>query len=244
MYQRATADEKALLLKKNFAFDELLCYYSKAEDKFIYSEDKAKFMKYNHNLVNHIYSDGLLIQGEYAQAGYDTQDSDFYRDDEGIVLKKITTVGFRELLQLYIELRKDGTNETMIVRYEMENPLFKPAYDQLGESGIKTCTWMERKIKERVIATSPETIMLICNEFFNQVGNEKFISKAKAKVILQDIYKKFQITGVTPSLSVLKGSRWYTITPTKKRVDGKDTNGIILKQIRSELTLSRRMKKK
>jgi hypothetical protein len=243
MYHSGTAEEKALILKK-MDIEDLLCYYDKDSDKYIYSEDKARYMEYNHNLVNHIYSSGLQIRSAYADAGFMTEEDEYYRDDEGIILKKIATTGFKELLQQYIALRKDGTNDDIILRYELENPIFKQAVDQLGESGIKTCKWMESKIAERVFATSPETIILITNEFHKQVGNDVFISKANAKKLLQSIYEKYEIKGVRPTLSVLSKSKWYITTDVKKRVDGKDTNGIILKAIRSSHSLINRMKKK
>jgi hypothetical protein len=243
MYQKGTTDEKALLLKKDLS-EDLLCYYSKDDDKYIYSEDKAKYMEYNHNLVNHIYSSGLSIRNAYADAGFMTEEDEFYRDDEGIILKKIATTSFKELLQQYIDLRKDGSNEEMIMRYELENPLFKPAYDQLGESGIKTCKWMESKITNKVIATSPDTVLFVSNEFHKQVGDDVFISKADAKKLLQSIYEKYDIEDGSPKISILAQSKWYTINEVKKRVNGKDTNGIILKAIRSPLTMANRLKKK
>jgi hypothetical protein len=242
MYQTGTAEEKALILKK-MDIEDLLCYYDKDTDKYIYSEDKAKYMEYNHNLVNHIYSSGLQIRSAYANAGFMTEEDEYYRDDEGIILKKISTTGFKELLQQYISLRKDGTNENMILRFELENPIFKPALDQLGESGISTCKWMESKITERVIATSPETVLLITNDFHKQVGDDVFISKADAKKLLQSIYEKYDIKGTRPKLSLLSKSKWYSTSQTKKRVNGKDTNGIILKTVRSPLTMANRLKK-
>jgi hypothetical protein len=241
-YKSGTPEFRSLLLKQ-IDTESLLCYYNPKTDEYIYSEDKAGSMIYKHHLANHIYSNGVLIQNAYKDAGFladDNAEIEIYDDD--ILMKKLTTIGFRELLSQYIDLRKVGTNTHLIAKYELENSLFQPAYDQLGESGIKTCKWMESKIKDRVIATSPDTILLITNEFFKQVGNEVFISKANAKKLLQTIYEKNKIKGVRPSLSVLSQSKWFITTETQKRVDRKQTNGIILKQIRYPVTMNKKLK--
>lgn len=243
-YKEGTADFRSLLLKQ-IDTESLICYYDQKTDEYVYSEDKAVSMIYKHHLANHIYSNGVLMRNAYNEAGFipDENDETEIFDDNTIV-KKIATNGFRELLQQYIALRNKGTNLHLIARFELENPLFKVAVDQIGESGIKSCKWMESKIRERVIATSPETILLVVNEFFKGVGNETFISKAKAKALIKSIYTKLNIKGVTPSLDVLKKARWFEVTEIQKRIDGKKTRGIILKQTRRELSLANRLKRK
>lgn len=220
--------------KNRLDIEDLVCYFDDETNKYIYSELKEKYLIYNHELINKVYNNGISIRDSYIKAGFKLESDQFYRKDEEIILKKASTVGFRELLEQYMKLKKENSEKVLIERYELENPIFKEAWEVLGESGIKTCEYVESNIKERIYAKSDTTMKGVYNTFFKKVGNNNFISNSDAKMILISVFDDYRIKGYKPTLGVLYDCKWFDVSTGKRRIDGKAINGIILNQIRNQ----------
>jgi hypothetical protein len=187
---------------KRMDIDDLICFYDEDADSYIYSELKEEYLKHNFNLCNHIYTNGLTLRDSYKNAKLETG-KEIYANCDETILKKIITVGFKELLINYIELRKSNKDEEMINRYELEHPIFKEAYDLLGVKGISTCNYVESAIQELIYAKSDKTMSLLFNEFFKIVGENNFIDNKTAKEIIKSIYAKHKIKSGKCAVTVL-----------------------------------------
>ena len=226
--------EEREVYAKRVDIDDLVCYYDKEDDKFLYSELKEKYFRYNFKLVEFIYSNGLNIRESYLKSGYSPKEYKMGKLEETL-LKTITKVGFKELLQKYIELREEpGTSEVLILidQFNREHPLFKEAYDKLGKAGINTCSFVEKRIKEKLYATDDKTLDVVYRNFYDKVGENIFISNKKAKDLLIEIYAKFKITSFKPTVSMLKNCTWFEVNYMSNRINNVKTVGITLKKIK------------
>jgi hypothetical protein len=210
--------------------DDLMCYHDAETDKFVYSEMKEKYLEYNYNLCNHTYTDGLTLRQNYRNAKLNNG-SDISRNDDDVILRTIVSIGFRELLEQYIELRENNIEKALILRYELENPLFKKAYDLLGRSGIASCKYVEKKIKEQVFAKSDDTMQAIYTAFYKKVGADNFITLAEAKKVLRDILTLYNVKGASPKVTMLNQCYWFKLETYHRKVNGSKCRGIILKVI-------------
>lgn len=229
-YNKLNTEEREVYSKR-MTIDDLVCYYDEIDDKFVYSELKEKHFRFNYTVVNHIYANGLNIREAYIKSGLDSGTQNWTGKLEDVVVKKITKVGFRELLEEYISLRETGQDE-IAATFEAEHPLFKQAYDKLGASGIKTCGYVEKEIKERLYAKDDSVLEVVYRNFFKKIGDGNFISNKEAKAILIDIFKLFKITSVKPTTTMLKNCRWFEVESKAKKVNGEVINGVIIKSIK------------
>ena len=216
------------IYSKRMTIDDLVCYYDEDDDKFVYSELKEKHFRFNYNVVNHIYTNGVNVRESYNNAGLKPGNQVWTGSLEDVVLKKITKVGFRELIEEYIKLRESNQDDIAEV-FELEHPLFKEAYDKLGASGIRTCGYVEKDIKERLYAKDDNVLEVVYRNFFNTVGDNNFISNKEAKELLKNIYAKFKITSVKPTTSMLKECKWFKTESKAKRDGNNIVNGLIIK---------------
>lgn len=191
---------------KRMDIDDLVCFYDEEKDCYLYSELKEQYLKHNFNLCNHIYTNGLTLRESYKNANLETSNQVYANCDE-VVLKRIVTVGFKELLKNYIELREANTDDEILKRYELEHPIFEEAYELIGVNGISTCNYVESAIQELIYAKSDKTLSLLYNEFFKIVGENKFISNKDAKEVIKSIYTKHKIKSGKSTVTVLNGCK-------------------------------------
>lgn len=218
---------------KRMKIDDLICFYDEEADSYIYSELKEEYLKHNFNLCNHIYTNGLTLRDSYINAKLEIS-NEIYANCDEVILKKIITVSFKELLQNYIELRKSNSNDEIIKRYELEHPIFKEAYELLGTKGISTCNFVESAIQELIYAKSDKTMMLLYKEFYNIVGENNFIDSKTAKEIIKSIYTKHKVISGKSTVTVLNGCKWFEVVETSKKINGKTTHGIRVNKIERE----------
>lgn len=186
--------------------DDLVCFYDEENDCYRYSELKEQYLKHNFNLCNHIYTNGLTLRDSYISANMEVS-KQIYANCDDIILKRIVTIGFKELLKNYIELRESNINDEMIKRYDLEHPIFKEAYELIGVNGISTCNYVESAIQELIYAKSDKTLNLLYNEFYKIVGDGNFIDNKTAKNIINSIYTKHKIKSGKSSVTVLNGCK-------------------------------------
>lgn len=218
IYNKATELEKETLRKRDIS--DLFCVFD--GQALEYSHFKEQYTRFNYNLTQSIYKNGLSLRTAYDKAGIVGVDWNLYNEFDETIIKKIVTVSFRDLLEQYIELRKRNENLILIQRFETEYPLFKEAFDQLGESKINTCGFVESKIIE-ALKTVKSMDSVFC-EFYKEVGPDRFISSADAKELLKKIYLKLDIKG-SPTASLLKKCNFLKVDESKPRINGKSVNG-------------------
>jgi hypothetical protein len=226
--------ESKRVYKKRIVDDDIIYYYDDKLEEYIYSELKVKYLIYNHYLLCHVYQNGISIRESYRASKFDTADSYVHIGDNKVLLKQISSVSFKTLLQIYIALRNEGTDHAHITEYEYEYPIFREAYDKLGESGIKTCNYVRSAIQEALEAQSYNTLSVVYKKFYDEVGEGSFVSNRDAKLILREIFSKYRFTRVKPTVTILDGCRWFTVQRAKKRRDGRQVDGIILCKVSND----------
>jgi hypothetical protein len=225
-YTLLTDDLKPSYVER-MCIDDLVCSYEKESDTYVYNDDKAKYMEHNHRLVNKVYKDGLSVRGSYRKEGFEDPKIR-YRDDSNIILDKVSTDSYENLLRQYIALVEQQADESLRKRYEVEYPEFRAAFELLGKKGIETCKYREKKIKARMLALSNETLEIVHRSFFKEVGNNEFIRKNEAKILLRKIYAGINLKAYNPTASILKTCRWYDVKYEKRTIDGKRVEGLVL----------------
>jgi len=221
IYNKLTPEEQETLRKRDVS--DLFCLFN--GESFEYSHFKEQYTRFNYNLTQSVYKNGLSLRQAYNKAGLVATDINMYGKFDEIIIKKIVTVSFRDLLEQYIQHRLENNNHLLIERFNLEYPLFKDAFDLIGQSGINTCGFVESKIIDAV--KLKKSINTVYREFLNIVGLNKFISYTEAKDILKTIYDKLEIKGL-PTASLLKDSNIFTVIESKPRINGKSVRGITI----------------
>jgi len=223
--------EKRRAYSQRLNLDGDFCYYNELTDVFEYSEMKEKFSDYNFELNQHIYKNGINIREAYLKAGIDPKYQE-YRNYDDVVLKSIVTVSFQTLLEQYIELRNQrNADEDLIERYEKENPLFKDAYNRLGEKKINSLKFCKEAIEEALYSTNDSVRNALYESFIRKVGENNFISNADAKELLKNIASVLKIKGAM-KVSDLSNVSWLEVIVTERRINGKQTKGIVIKRVK------------
>lgn len=217
MFNRSSESEKESFLKK---FELENVFLSLEDNQFEYSELKEKYEQYNYHLTQKIYKNGLSLKTEYDTESIDLN---YYKKHDDIIINKITTVSFKDLLIEYINLRKDTDDLKIVKQYESEYPIFKEAYEKLGEKRINSCKFIEKNIIEKLNEINSKQI--IFDTFKNRL-TQSFISNANTKELLKKIYKDLNIQG-TPTASILNDCNYFIKGVDKE--NGKTINGYKLK---------------
>lgn len=218
IYNRLTDDyERQVYLKRN-DIENLMCYVENNE--YVYSELKELYLKYNSKLKNHVYRNGLSIKEEYTRLGIDPGVEYVYNSDE-IILSKMNTVSFKELLKQYILLRNENTNKELIESYEEEFQIFKKAYDILGSGKLATLDYSETKINKAL--KEVEILDIAFKKLFLKI-NPGFISSSDLKIKISDIYKELKIDK-TAKASDIETSNLFEVKKINKKINGKTVRG-------------------
>lgn len=217
MFNRSTDEEKESFINK-FDLENVFISYENNEMK--YSDIKEKYEQYNYYLTQEIYKNGLSLKTEYNNEG---EDINKYSEFDSIVINKIKTWSFKDLLKEYIELKNEGDNDYMINRYEQEYPLFKEAYYKLGEKKINSCKYVEKTIIEKLKEIN--SLDMVFNLFIKRL-NVDFIPNSDAKILLKYIYKELNIIG-NPTASLLDNCD--KLVKSNKKENNKIINGYKLK---------------
>lgn len=191
------SDKAKVALSRDFNLDNYFITYDDATKTYEYSELKEKFADFNFELTQHTYTNGLSIRKAYEDAGISAgnQIQTYEADRDTQLVKRVTKVGFKILLEQYIELREKANPEDneLIKRYELEHPIFKEAYEYLGKKAINSCKFNEKTIKSKLYSTSTDSVQAVKELLFKRFkpGDELPVKEAKAE--LQNIYDTLNI---------------------------------------------------
>lgn len=189
LYNTANEAGKKLLLKR-INIEDLICCIE--DGQFFYSDLKEQYLRFINHLKNNIYKNGLALKKEYERLGIDPgEEIDVTVDKDEIILAKLNTVSFKDLLKQYIELREEKNSKYEFIRtYEEENILFKEAYEKLGTKKLIALDYSESKIKKAIEDLDLNNIAF--KRVFKKLDNG-FISSKDLKKLIGDIYKELNI---------------------------------------------------
>jgi hypothetical protein len=235
VFNSLTPIEKTVLDKYDPS-DGLLCALDRANMVMEYVPLKEAYMIYQYELSNHIYKTGANLLNSYKNNGYDVADKQIWTDQSKITLEMVTTVDFKRLIKLYIDLHSSLLsileNYETIDELDREYPIFLEAITILKPEGIATCKYQEASIRKALVAKHPDMLNSVFTKFHGTVGNG-FISSAKAKEILSGIYTELCLT-TTPVPTVLKECKWLEVTDSVVRDGSKLVRGFNIKAIDSK----------
>ena len=193
---------------KRLSIDDGFLTFDDETKLYSYSDLKEKFSDFNFELTQYTYTNGLSIKKAYEENGIDAgkQIQSQIDTKELQLIKKITKVGFKSLLEQYIELRDKNNEEDseLILRYEFEHPIFKDAYNKLGKKIINSCKFNEKAIKEKLYAsstTSESAVKELLTEHYKP-GDQAPVKDVKAQ--LQAIYDSLMIKSKAKGTDITK----------------------------------------
>lgn len=224
-------DERKAILN-NMSMQDLFCYHDKENDAVEFSELKQRHYDHKYELENSLYTNGHSVRYGYEQAGLDPGQQQYIKSED-VAIKQITTTGFGPMLEYYISMRQDmDSSLEHLNQIEKEFPLFKEAYNVLGISVMKTCKFKKSHIEQKLLANECSHFReRIYNQFFEEIGEDQFVSNKEAKVILKSIISGMGLTTIKPRVSKLAHAPNFTVCKTQSRVNKKQVDGIILKKI-------------
>lgn len=228
LYNKSNKSEKEtykLQVKK----EPFLTDYNKDEDKYELSNMMIKYKMYQFKLIYHVYANGISLKNSYDNDHFDVSDiEEHVHINNDLEYKIALTVNFRDLIKGYIELRNKNKDTRLIERFEIEYPIFKKAYDELGTKGISSCNFSERKIKDKLHAYSPEILNNVFSKIFNHVGATNFIIKVDLRIKIIETYDELGIDikkiGFTTT-DLIKKVPSYVFKKGQRRINGKAPRG-------------------
>ena len=184
-------------LSKNMNIDTYFISFDETTNLFEYSELKEKFADFNFELTQHTYTNGLSIRKAYEDNGIAAgeQIQTYLADRDTQLVKRVTKIGFKILLEQYIELREKNSrdDEELTSRYELEHPLFKEAYEKLGKKVINSCKFNEVTIKERLFSISSVSTNAVKDMLKQKFNSGDLVPVKDVKAELQNIYNILRI---------------------------------------------------
>lgn len=215
------ADSLDVIQNNNNSSERVRIAYSKRgnmDDYFVsfneetkileYSDLKEKFADFNYELTQHTYTNGLSIRKAYEDNGIEAgiQNQTWLADRDTQLVKRVTKIGFKILLEQYIELREQNNkeDEELITRYEFEHPIFKQAYNNLGKKAINSCKFNEKTIKEKLYSTSSTSMDAVKDMIEQQFKKGDQLSAKEVKAELQKIYDFLHIKSKAKASDISK----------------------------------------
>ena len=207
---------------KRLSIDDGFLTFDEETKLYSYSDLKEKFADFNFELTQFTYTNGLSIKKAYEENGIDAgkQIQSHIDTKELQLIKRITRVGFKSLIQQYIELREKNSEEDfeLIRRYEFEHPIFKDAYEKLGQKVINSSKFNEKTIKEKLYAnsaSSEEAVKELLSQYYKS-GDQVLVKEVKAN--LQSIYDTLRISAKDKGSDV---NKYLNVAVIDRKVDNK-----------------------
>jgi len=195
--QNSLSEKSRIAYAKRLNIDNDFIIFDEETKTYDYSELKEKFADFNYELTQYTYTNGLSIRKAYEDSGIKAgnQIQTYLADKDTQLVKRVTKVGFKILLEQYIELREKNRKEDaeLISRYELEHPVFKDAYDKLGTKIINSCKFVEKNILEKLYSTSNSSENAIKELLRAKYKKGDIVPVKEAKAELQNIYNTLKI---------------------------------------------------
>lgn len=129
--------------------------------------------------------------------------------------------GFQRSFIEYMDLREDTEedNQELLDSYELENSLFKEAYEKLGRKTINSCKFNEEVIRNKLGHSSSQISQSIKSSLETQYKTGDIVPVKEVKVELQKIYDNLQL------ISRAKATEVLNYVPSKI-IKGREYNSI------------------
>ena len=219
-------------------------YLEKVEEenkpaKFIFDPNRMKLDIYNFKVLNHTYSLQVNLSGEYNKAGL-AIDCDKDKTSDKLLKNESTRTTFKEAIQEYDTIIQRKANMTFCLSDNERLALLKKkyryisdAYELLGMEQIRELNYHTSHIQRLLIAISDKmdnkakvAKLLLTIPAFKE---GEFIPSTKIKECLQTIYNNLEIK----RKATIDDFKYFAvIEDSRKRIDGKQVRGYIIKYIK------------
>ena len=219
-------------------------YLEKVEEenkpaKFIFDPNRMKLDIYNFKVLNHTYSLQVNLSDEYNKAGL-AIDCDKDKTSDKLLKNESTRTTFKEAIQEYDTIIQRKANMTFCLSDNERLALLKKkyryisdAYELLGMEQIRELNYHTSHIQRLLIAISDKmdnkakvAKLLLTIPAFKE---GEFIPSTKIKECLQTIYNNLEIK----RKATIDDFKYFAvIEDSRKRIDGKQVRGYIIKYIK------------
>lgn len=207
-----------------------------------YDINKERFAASQHYIMTEIYSNGLKLNRELADAGYSVSEDKYEFITDSLKLESNKRVTFEELFSAYAELWK-GNEETHPNRSERLNlieeinPLVVEAMDYLGEDRVKQLEFGSTRIKRAIKAKKLQrfennTAVVAMESIHSSFKTGRTYIEDEARKTLSGLYAALDIRKEDGGLykgSVKHLERYFKIKKHWKTINGKKKRVIALK---------------
>lgn len=215
---------KKLILKKLSLYPNLdYSYYNKETNELEFNDLGIKNERFKRNISNVIYKDGISVRKAYSEAGFDVSDNQQYIEIEGEWIGNAVRRTFEQIARQYTEDINLGRD---VKQLELENPLLKQVRDVLGLEAFSAAKFIQKTLQAQLYNESNEAKNLIYNQITKAFQSGEFYSSKFIKEVLTEIFTKNEITKSTKASTL---GEYLDITETKKRIDGEQIKGYIIK---------------
>jgi len=207
-------------------------YLSIEDGDIVVDENVAKWDIVKYKLINGIYSSQICMDKELSGSGFEIVESGQLNTPAlKMDSKDITKRSFKETFEEYCQLKDNQPQFNLgrdieIEKIEIYKPLVKEAYTVLGPEKVRELKYHQSNIKTEVIKKSKQNedykIMRLLQGKFPK---QKEIPCREIKKELQKIYKELGIKRATKATDL---SEWYEVKRVQKKIDGKNTDCMII----------------
>ena len=170
--------------------------------------------------TNYYYKD-YAVEGDEATVAINTIPHTFKKANQELNIEGLNKLrlskkpSFKDLCIDYLKCKEENI-PTQIRDIELEFPIIKKAYDELGAEKMKALNYRKNFIEEELLVSSQlENSQKIVGLLDFKVG--ELIGKKELKLKLQAIYIQL---GIKKNAKATDLANWYSITDHNKRVEG------------------------
>lgn len=170
--------------------------------------------------TNYYYKD-YAVEGDEATVAINTIPHTFKKANKELNIEGLNKLrlskkpSFKDLCIDYLKCKEENI-PTQIRDIELEFPIIKKAYEELGAEKMKALNYRKNFIEEELLVSSQlDNSQKIVGLLDFKVG--ELISKKELKLKLQAIYLQL---GIKKNAKATDLANWYSITDHNKRVEG------------------------
>lgn len=215
---------KKLMLKKMLLYPNLdYTYYNRETNQLEFNDLGIKDERFRRNISTEIYRNGVSVRQAYSDAGFDVSDNQQYIKIEGEWIGNVVRRTFEQIARQYID---DLSQNKDVKQVELEYPLLKQVKDVLGIEAFSAAKFVQKTLQAQLFNESDEAKNLVYNQITKAFKSGEFYSSKYIKDILTEIFTKNEITKSTKASTL---GDYLDITETKKRINGEQVKGYIVK---------------
>lgn len=215
---QAIKDNLRKKIKKDL--NSLYMKYDKDNDQFTINDILPKLELYNYEVDQIIYKNGLSIANSYRDNNIEAFSADYLKVDDRISIKKLS---FKDAFLQYAEIAKNTPHAPSLLFLEEQQPLIKPAYENLGVEKVKKLRYVKKSIETALSCLNEDktTEQRIAIMMIGLIPTGTTITVAHANELMEQAYYQLGLERKATSTDLHK---WFDCSdPYSKRIDGKPT---------------------